>query len=354
MNIRKYMVLMVSGTVTAVLAGVLGFFLYRSASDYSSVNAELEANTRELNQLGNRMPFPNEENVAQAAKNLERIEAYFGSTMEFFLKGQYTPPAIEPARFPQFLSRAILSMNQLASSNNVAVPQPFYYGFDRYSKGQPPATGAPPRLCRQVHVTETLVRALCAARIRDIVSIERHAFEDETPPVAGAEGQPEAGVTGVAAGYYRDPAGLFEKERLSLVFNAKESSVWEILNALPKLPTFCVASDLDMWNEMARPVMINPADGSRRAGAPEAGDPGGLRPPGLPAGLPPGFPAGLPAGIPSATPDSAGSAAVPTRPLKHEERIVAGRTEVLKVRLDVDFYTFHKPGADAAGQEKQP
>ncbi|OQW96275.1 MAG: hypothetical protein BWK77_05515, partial [Verrucomicrobia bacterium A1] len=46
--------------------------------------------------------------------------------------------------------------------------------------------------------------------------------------------------------------------------------------------------------------------------------------------------------------------AVVARPLTRAERNVAGITEALKVRLQVDFYTFRKPGNGGAGQEKQP
>ncbi len=359
MNIRKYMVLVISGAVTAVLAGVLIFFLVRSASQYGNVSAELDSGTRALKQLGDRVPFPNEENVAQAAKNLENLEVFFGGTITSFLKNQFNPAPMEPARFPQALNVSIRAMNQSAASNSVAVPQPFFYGFERYSRGQPPVKSDIPRLSRQLHAIETILRAICSAQIRELASIERHVFEDEAPagdPASGGVVRREdvaagtAAASGPAVGYFQDPAGLFVKERLILTFSAKESTVWDILNILPKLPVFSVVSDIDIWNEMSRPVQMNPADGT-----PRAADSTGM------AGAAPGasefvadIPTSLRSAVVPATSPTAGTPATPGRPLKHEERVTAGMGEALKVRMQIDFYTFHKPGAGAVQQEKQP
>ncbi len=347
MNIRKYMVLVVSGAVTAVVGGALVFYLFRGASAYTAVGSAIESDGRALAQLGSRKPFPSDENVALATKNLERIQAFSDATMGAFLKNQYDPPPMEPARFPQLLQRSLQAMNFAASSNGVTVTEKFFYGFDRYARGQPPAKDDIPRLSRQLHVVETLVRTLCAARIRDIAVIERHVFEDDAAAAAGGEGgvvrredveAKAAAATGPAAGYLQDPSGLFVRERLVLTFNAKEGAVWEALNALPRLPVFFVVSDLDIQNAAGRPVLINPADGTRKT---EAGGGGGeFSAADVARAVVPGAPA---------TPG-----AVVARPLTRAERNVAGITEALKVRLQVDFYTFRKPGGSGAGQEKQP
>lgn len=347
MNIRKYMVLVVSGAVTAVVGGVLVFYLVRAASKYGAVSSAIDSDNRALSQFGSRKPFPSDENVALATKNLERVQAFSDATMGAFLKNQYDPPPMEPARFPQLLQRSIQAMNVAAVSNGVAVLEKFFYGFDRYARGQPPAKDDISRLSRQLHVVETIVKTLCMARIRDIASIERHVFEDEAAASSGGEGgvvrredveAKAAAATGPAAGYLKDPSGLFVRERLVLTFNAKESAVWEALDALPKLPVFCVLSDIDIQNAAGRPVQVNPADGTRRAESDGAG--GEFSAATVVKRAAPG--------------DPAAPGVVPVRPLTRAERNVAGITEVLKVRLQIDFYTFRKPGRGGAEQEKQP
>lgn len=349
MNIRKYMVLVVSGAVTAVVGGALLFYLFRGASEYTEVSSAIETDSRALSQLGSRKPFPSDENVALATKNLEKIQAFSDATLAAFLKNQYDPPPMEPARFPQLLQRSIQAMNVATVSNGVTVTEKFFYGFERYARGQPPAKDDIPRLSRQLHVVETLVRTLCAARVRDIASIERHVFEDDAAAAAGGAGgvvrredveAKAAAATGPAAGYLQDPSGLFDRERLVLTFNAKESSLWEALNAMPKLSVFFVVSDLDVQNVAGRPVMVNPADGTRKTEADSGGGGGEFSAAAVQRAVAPG--------------DPAAPGAVLARPLTRAERNVAGITEALKVRLQVDFYTFRKPGSSGAAQEKQP
>ncbi len=355
MKLRPYLALIIAGSVALAAAVALSVWLWRNVRRHGDVSARLDATMRDLKRLGDRVPFPNEANVAAAETNRIRIEAFFNGVMDRFLQRQFRPPSMEPARFPQYLQRAIQTMNLSAVSNNVAVPERFMYGFDRYAKGQPPAKAEIPRLAWQVHVIETITRAIFSAKIRELSAVARHVFEDEVkpdgaaPPGAGEVAAPGP-AGGVAAGYLRDARGLYVRERAVFEFRARESSVWEILNVLPRLPVFCVVSDIDLQNDAPRPAPVNPADGQRIVE--------GLAP-AVAGSLPPDEAAfGPGARLPAAgavVPVSAAALAVPRRPLKREERTVAGMAETLKVRLQVDYYIFQRPGAEAqAEEEKQP
>lgn len=355
MKIRPYLTLIITGAVTAAFAVALSAWLWHSVRRYHDVTTRLETTARSLQQLGARKPFPNAENVARAETNRVRIEAFFQSAMGQFLKNQFDPPPMEPARFPQFLQRAIGSMNLAVVSNNVAVPERFMYGFDRYARGQPPDKADIPRLARQIHAVETISKAIFSAKIREMMSIERHVFEDELREGAAALARSEeaegAGerATGVAAGYFEDPNKLYVRERLVYEFRARESAVWDILDALPRLSVFCVVSDIDIWNDSGRPTIVNPADGQRLMET--AGR--GVTAEGLPAEEA-AFLAAEPLRARAAAAAPTPTGAAPRRPLKHEERTVAGMTETLKVRLQVDFYSFRRPEAAAGAEETKP
>jgi len=278
------------------VAAALGYLMIRKASEFSSVNAGMESANRRLQALGGQARFPHEENVGRVEENLARVEAFFLETMGGFLAQQRGIKPMEPARFPQALQRFVGDMNQAAVSNGVAVPPRFLYGFERYSRGQPPAKRDVGRLLRQSQAIEEILRALFERRILQLSAIERHVFEDDRPMAIDDDaGEEISDPRTPAAGFARDPAGLFEKERLVFTFTAREQAVWQIMNALPSLSLFCVVADIDIANEAAKPVPVNPADGTPRAPGVEveagvaavAATPAAAPAPGAPAPRPP-------------------------------------------------------------------
>lgn len=363
MNIRKHLGLLVSGGIAAVLAIVALVFLFRFLAGYTGVMGSLEASKASLEQLNARKPFPNEANVKLAQGSLAAMEQHFTNTLDALARGQFVPPPLEPARFPQFLQGTIRGLNDAAASNNVAIPERFAFGFDRYARGLPVKEDLP-RLERQVFAVDQICRVLFEAKIKDIVSIDRHVFEDEAArkaaAVTAAAGQPmrpemmaaaAAGAPGSAApteaneGYLEDSAGLFVRERMIIVFDAKENAVWQALNNLARTRVFCVVSDLDIENPAPRPAKGSVADPTRPSGegAPAAGQPVGVVGEAAPA-----------AGQGFSTAEGGTGTNVVTRPLRREERVTAGMHEVAKVRLQLDLYTFNKPAPDAEKKEGQP
>lgn len=369
MNIRKHLGLLINGGIALALAIVALFFLARHLTEYAGVTASLEASKAALEQLNTRKPFPNDANVMLAETNLVSLEKHFGHMLDSLVRDQFVPPPLEPARFPQFLQGTLRGLNDVAASNNVVTPERFAYGFDRYMRGLPVKEDLP-RLERQVHAVDEVCRALFNARIQDILSIERHVFEDEAARKAAAEAaaqsgqamRPEmtvaaaatgpAGSATAAEGYFEDPAGMFVRERMIVEFNAKENAIWQALNALPRMKLFCVISDLDIQNLSPRPAVGSPTDPTRPTG--ESGAPPAL-PPGLSAAMMgAGTVSTIPGGAMVPMPEGATGTNVVARPLRREERVTAGMHEVAKVRLQIDFFTFNKPAAQPAPEAGQP
>lgn len=348
MNIRKNLALVVSAAIATPLIIAALVFLGIFAARYGKVRSELSATEKRLQELNRRKPFPSEENIRLLEKNRDVMDAAFRRAMEDLARGQYEPPALEPARFSQELREMNRRLTRIAQAHNVARPPQFGYGFDRYFKGDLPARGDMPRLLTQVNAVESVCQALFEAGIAEITKVERQVFEEQN--VAGTGGPAEfagvavrmpvvaesasAGGGSLPAQQSADPGGLFTWERVVVEFTTRELGLWNALNALQRSPTFIVVSSLSIINETAKP-QIAIEDEAERAGKTASS----ASRPGAPTALPPGSEM-----IPGAAAPGA-PAAAPARPPSREERIVTGRDELLKVRLEAEVYRFQPPAA---------
>ncbi len=343
MNIRKNIGLVVSAAIAFALIAVALAFLIVFALRYGKVRGILQTTQTRLEQLNRRRPFPNEENIRQLERNRTQLDAYFRRTLEDMSHGQYEPPRLEPARFSQQLRGMSQRLARIAQTNNVVRPPQFGYGFDRYFRGDLPRKDEMPRLLTQVNAVENVCGALFEAGIAEITKVDRQVFEEQ--PGAGGMGTPEmtgiavrmpvgmettVGPGGLPARALADPDGLFSWERVAVEFLTRESGLWNALNALNRSRTFASVISISVVNETAKPQVAVEEDGEKKPGVPGAGDGrSGFRPP-------PAAPGGE---------MMTGPGTLPLRPPTREERIVIGRDELLKVRLEVDVYRFLSPAA---------
>ncbi len=386
MNIRKYSVIIVSGAIALVLAAAALFFMFLFAGRFQKTAGNLAALRSRLDELNKRNPYPDERNVDLAGRSLTNLNLFGGRMLNDLLRDQYEPPAMEPAQFPLLLQARLGDLVQAADASRVVIADRFF-GFERYARSLPVKDDIP-RLARQIHYVNETCRLLFASQVRDLASIERHVFEEEPgrlPGEAAAAGMPPPelmrrgsetpGATGsaeAAAGYREDPVGLYVRERMYFTFSGKEKAIWDVLNALPKSRrVFCIVAEIDLSNETSKPQRVFLQGGATAL-------------PGLP-GMPPVLPPGITALPPSSVPPMAVGAGVtgeggtvgegvagvalgpgePTFSLPtvtmigtnqvikmppHEKRVVAGRNEVIKVRLGIDFYHFKRIEAAAETQ----
>lgn len=320
----KPMALLVSGALSLVLAVLALVFLVRALGQYNQVRADLRHTAARLEELRTGDPrhqnrFPNAENVEITRRNLEALQSGVEDLLEVFLRDQTDPPTVEPARFPLVLDRTIRALNESALANNVQLTERFAYGFDRYADKLPVRRDVP-RLTRQLAYIENACRTLFAKRIRELVTIERQLFE-EAPPV-GAPAEPgmrrvEAVRVGtLPAGEYRDPSGLYTRERILFTFRTRESQLWDILGAVSRMTPFCVISRLDIQNLGAAGQRIDSEEDPMIAES-----------------------APVPAPVEGEGPARA-------RILPHAQRVVAGRAEIVEVRMGLDFFRFQQLETD--------
>ncbi len=307
MNWRKHMVLLVGGGVALVLLIVALIFLLRARGEYARLNQELENSMRRLETLSRRDPFPSPTNIRQLEENLSALRELAGQVQSMLQKGRIEPESIEAAEFAPMLERTIARLTQRASESGVLLPERTSLGMARYAAGELPARDAIPRLVIQLKSMEAICRLLFQARVHSLVDLERQTFEVAAQAVAdepvmtrrrGAEAQaPTPTQIPMPA---ENP--LYETERITVTFQARDANVWEALNLLARSSIIAAVVDIQLANTIADKIgkaqPVNPVGGGEQAGLQAA-------------------------------------ARYPT----HEERVVAGR-ELIQATVTVDVYRF--------------
>lgn len=307
MNWRKHMILLIGGGASLLLMILALIFLLRAKGEYNRVNDELENSMRRLESLSRRTPFPSPENVRRMEENLELLREKASEIQAFLQKGQVQQESIEAAEFPPLLEREIARIRQRASESGVILPEQLNLGLARYLAGELPAPEAIPRLVIQVNTMSALCNLLFQARIQSLVAMDRQAFElavtptsdepvvvrrrvaVEAPSVAQAQLPPVA----------ENP--LYQVERITVIFTARDAVIWDVLNLLARSPLIAAVVDVQLANTLADKI------GKAQPVAPIGGDQSGM----------------------------ASIARYPT----HEERVVAGR-ELVQATMVVDVYRF--------------
>ena len=317
MNWRKYTTLIVGCSISLLLliAGVV--FLIKYQSDYKQTKNQLNSAREQLDRLNRRKPYPSQENIALQQQNLEHISAAFSNLVAGLSKGQIAPEPLEPAGFAPMLEEMVRSFYKKASDNGIKLPESMNLGFARYAAGDLPAREAIPRLIVQLKTIRNVCEILFNSRISELKSVEREVFDvveqqatdtseserRSTRRATGRQAAPTAGQSGLMDFPLVASNSLYSVERIGISFSARESVVWEVLNALSKSSDFMVISDVQISNPLEPSGKTTPV--STAAAAPTAG--------------------GAPARViyPS-----------------HEERIIAGR-ESVDVKLVIDSYRFN-------------
>ena len=312
MNWRKHIVLMVGGGLALVLLVVALYFLFRLQGQFGVVNRELDSAHQRLQMLNARNPFPSEENVQKMKQNRAELQAMALQLQEQLQQNQRAPEAMEPAEFAPRLERTSRRLVQRAQESGVVLPEGFAFAFARYAAGELPAASAVPRLVEQLGAVETICDILFQARIASLDLLQRELFDESglanetevfenrrTTRRSSAESAPTLSQVPPA-----EASDLYEVERLTLSFHARETAAWDVLNAMARSPTFMAIADIRMENTLAATAVL----GKKTALAPLGGG------------------------------DRASTNVALQYP-SHDERVVAGR-ELVSVSLVVDLYHF--------------
>lgn len=323
------MPLMIGGAVLALLAGAMFYVLFSARGRYAEAISGLDNAQGRLNRLTGRATFPSEENVKAMRRQSEAYEEYLRGLFASMRAGQVPDEMVDRDRFRQLLEQTLRRLVQQARAKSIALPADFSFGFQRYAAGALPAETDLERLVSQLRSVAAICDILYEAGIGELVTVERTLFERDLQAAAvvveeqpvdrrrgrGRGNEPVAPVVDPTA-LYRDPDGLFTRERYVVSYRAPDATNWKVFDRLAKGAPFVVVTKLEIVNA-ARPAVAPP-----RTETPAPGAPGAV----------PGRPGAAPEVLP------------------RELRVVAGQ-ELPLVRLELDLYRFTEPSAKE-GEER--
>lgn len=335
---RKHMPLLIGGLLVLVLAIVLLYLLFSARGRYHEGVSALSLAQGRLARLTSRAVFPSEANVQTLDKQAKIYADYLDGLYGAMREGQFASESVPRARFPLVLEEVIGQLVNDARAKSTTLPADFSFGFQRYTAGNLPADEEVERLVVQLRSIASLCEILFGAGVAELLAVDRTVFEKDAQmaPVEeeygrrslrSREGTPDAAPASTEL--FKDPDGLFTKERYSLSFRAPVPALWAVLDRLAKGSPLVVLTKVEVSNP-ARPAVIVPKPEEAKEPAPRPASAGGWQ---------------------SAAPRETG-AGDKKEPeiLPRELRVVAGQ-ELPVVRLELDLYRFVEAAAAEKGEE---
>lgn len=161
--------------VTAVLTLGSAYFLYNAYSRYQEEVLSYEEQKSALGRLQSNKPFPNEENVGLAKRELDGARTTLGEIGKSF---EVEVPAATPQGFQDLLREKVNDIVARAEANGVGLGEGFYLGFEAYET-QPPSASAAGPLALQLESIHAVAVVLVDAKVQEITKIARQPLTTE-------------------------------------------------------------------------------------------------------------------------------------------------------------------------------
>lgn len=277
MNKHKKTILIVVGVLVLLIFLTAAVLLYLKYAEFEKTRQALNGMLAEQQRLFNRAPFPAIENITQENDNLDLIRLIFAELVGVVRFGQIEPVQQAPAAFNAQIWKVQKELLALAREKGVIVPPEFAFGFQRHMGGFPPQHPDVPRLTQQLLIISELTKLLYDSRIVALRDIYREEFEGSG---AAAPVIKPLGVGQVMANPISKDAGLIAEGSLSgymhftLRFDARESTLPEILNRLARDRMFIVVTRLEISGgvtSLSKPTTVQPAAQPGESPSPQPG-----------------------------------------------------------------------------------
>jgi len=262
-------ILAVGGAVSAILVIVAGVFAFRAFDEAASTKSSVDTNLNRLKSLYRKAPFPESGNITVEKKNADEIARRFGILTNIVMRGavEYTEN-MSGGAFVTANEAAIRALRDAApkdADGKSAVPDNFYFGFERYdsARGQSPDRKDVPRLMRQLTLVDALTRELYKAGIVGIRKISRDEFEGSesgsggTATGGGGRGRPSSGggvgavnLGDVVSERITDAPVPVSRERFGFLFTTREAGLVNILNRLNAFEPFVMVNKVEFQKEV--------------------------------------------------------------------------------------------------------
>lgn len=171
--IKRNLSLVISGVVALALVGVGGWYLWSAMQKNKQVDTDINQIKSEIENLLAKQPTPNPQNLADAKKQLERLNTFMLTAKKQFPP---TPPPAQPLdnqSFKSLLQTTVDELHKQASSVGIHVETNYYFTFEneRLPVMFPPETLRP--LSERLSEVKMLASILFKSRVNRLVGIRR-------------------------------------------------------------------------------------------------------------------------------------------------------------------------------------
>ncbi len=181
--IKRNLALVISGAIALGLLGLGGWYLWSAMDKNSSVDNEINQTKAEIDRLLNMEPSPDQSNLVNAKRELDRLTAFIAEARKQFPP---TPAPAEPLSnesFKSLLETTVNDLHKQATRVGTLVPTnasgPYYFTFESQRL---PVTFAPESLrplSERLHEIQAMMSILIKARINQLNYMKRAAVPGE-------------------------------------------------------------------------------------------------------------------------------------------------------------------------------
>ena len=170
--IKRNLFFVVGGVAALLLLGVAGFYLISNLKQDSSVTDELNQQISELRNIYNAPVHPNDDNIAAAKKDTQRVGEFLNEARKLFVPIP-TYAKTDDKGFNNLLLNTIYELQTGASNSGVALPPDYSFTFLAQRGKLTFSAGSIEPWTAQLSEIKTLCHILYQARVNAIEGMRR-------------------------------------------------------------------------------------------------------------------------------------------------------------------------------------
>ena len=235
-----------------IVLGVVIWLQQQAAGKKADVDAALQEQMSQLNQLSLQKPAPAKENIEILKQDRAQVDHLYEQLLASVSRNRiHPPPDLRPVAFLQMMASQLAKLRQAADAAKVKTVDGFAFGFSRYA-GTPPTIPARnlsdeetkrvvTQLVKQLRAIEKISSLLIESGVDDITSIRRSEVESGTGPDAL-----DASIT-------TDPKVQYETLPFEFQFHCTQETLRDFLNALTQSDWFFAVRKVQVVGEPPPP-----------------------------------------------------------------------------------------------------
>ena len=167
-----------AGAAFALVAAVLGYFLYDAYSCRTEADENLETAIGDFHRFNSAAIFPSKKSIADVKTNAAAYASWRAEALELASRGDKVFPEEPETVFKQRLQTEVSRMRALPGGVGGRISAPaFFFGFDQYlgDGGVLPAREDVPRLASQLDTITRVVDICAQAGVLEVKAVQRLA-----------------------------------------------------------------------------------------------------------------------------------------------------------------------------------